>query len=308
MIRRYEALLRLKDHLLSRTNLKQINSSLTYHERALKILFGRIQEEFYQDEIVKAQKGEIPIGKHIAFINEAKWGLLTIKSRLRFNPNLPEEQRFPVLLHPNSRGALLLARHVHERMLKHAGGINHTHAKLNLIAFIPKARTLVKKILSDCIVCKKKFSRPMKQQMAPLPNVRVQRLESRTPVFDTTMLDCAGPFFVVSGRRKIKRWILLLTCAQFRAIHLEVISGLDTTSFLRGLNRSWQGDQDQALSSVIRDQFQRIDSELQVFWQSDDFKRVQDGFPEIRWRFNPPAAPHHGGAFERLVRSVKESH
>ena len=37
---------------------------------------------------------------------------------------------------------MLLARHVHEKVLMHAGGINHTHAKLNLIAFIPNAREL----------------------------------------------------------------------------------------------------------------------------------------------------------------------
>ena len=29
---------------------------------------------------------------------------------------------------------------------------------------------------------------------------------------------------------------------------------------------------------------------------------VQKG---IKWKFNPPSAPHHGGSWERLVRSVK---
>ncbi|KAI8118771.1 hypothetical protein CVS40_9673 [Lucilia cuprina] len=36
-----------------------------------------------------------------------------------------------------------------------------------------------------------------------------------------------------------------------------------------------------------------------------DLKQVFDRHDEIKWRFNPPAAPHMGGSGERLVRTVK---
>lgn len=43
------------------------------------------------------------------------------------------------------------------------------------------------------------------------------------------------PFEVKRGRAIVKRYGLIFTCLAIRAIHLEVLSSLDTDSFINGL-------------------------------------------------------------------------
>lgn len=47
---------------------------------------------------------------------------------------------------------------------------------------------------------------------------------------------------------------------------------------------------------ILREELKRIDMKL----VANDFVS-----PELEWRFNPPLAPHMGGAWERLIRTVK---
>ena len=60
-----------------------------------------------------------------------------------------------------------------------------------------------------------------------LPDYRVNYL---THAFQATGLDFAGPLFV-------KEYILLLTCASSRAIHLELVPDMSVSGFLRGFKR-----------------------------------------------------------------------
>ncbi|KAG8173727.1 hypothetical protein JTE90_024230 [Oedothorax gibbosus] len=53
-------------------------------------------------------------------------------------------------------------------------------------------------------------------------------------VFQTTGIDLAGPLFLLNGEEV---WIVLYTCAVFRAIHLELVPSLSTASFLLSLRR-----------------------------------------------------------------------
>ncbi|GFV45166.1 integrase catalytic domain-containing protein [Trichonephila clavipes] len=53
-------------------------------------------------------------------------------------------------------------------------------------------------------------------------------------VFEVVGVDLAGPLYVKGGQ---KSWIVLFTCATYRAVHLELTSSLSTDAFLLSLRR-----------------------------------------------------------------------
>ncbi|GFW59822.1 integrase catalytic domain-containing protein [Trichonephila clavipes] len=70
----------------------------------------------------------------------------------------------------------------------------------------------------------------MSSEPAPLPLDRVVDCVE----FEIVGIDLAGPLFLKSGE---KVWIALFTCANFRAIHLELVNSLTADSFLLSLRR-----------------------------------------------------------------------
>jgi hypothetical protein len=135
------------------------------------------------------------------------------------------------------------------------------------------------------------------------------------PPFTFTGVDYIGPFEVTVGRRHEKRWIVIFTCLAMRAIHLEVASSLDTSSCImciknfmnrRGTPREIISDNGTNLRAA--------EKELKNIVQTLDCNKIisatQPTKPTtqyIKWQFIPPAAPHFGGAWERMVRTVKSS-
>ena len=92
----------------------------------------------------------------------------------------------------------------------------------------------MRRVLSKCTNCKKIQGRVGEQRMADLPS---DRLKINKPPFSSTGVDFFGHFMVKRGRAQVKRYALLFTCLTTRAVHIEVTHGLDTTSFLNGINR-----------------------------------------------------------------------
>ena len=72
--------------------------------------------------------------------------------------------------------------------------------------------------------------------MAPLPSVL---LRFTFCPFDQAAGDFAGLFTAIQGRgkRQLKRWFCLFTCLSVKAVHLKMVWGLDTDTFLNAFTR-----------------------------------------------------------------------
>jgi len=137
--------------------------------------------------------------------------------------------------------------------------------------------------------------------MAPVPKARLTSFVKRC-----TGIDYFGPILVNVGRRKEKRWVALFTCLTLRAVHFEIAHSLDTSSCvmcftnfmaLRGTPREIYSDNGTNFTATEK----ALPEELIKI----DFDKIALKFDGIKWQFNPPGAPHMGGAWERLVRTTK---
>ncbi|XP_055924489.1 uncharacterized protein LOC129956586 [Argiope bruennichi] len=107
----------------------------------------------------------------------------------------------------------------------------HTLVQIREKFWILEARQTIKSFLGRCTICKRFNSSPGNQVIAPLPDIRV---EQSTP-FTIIGVDFAGPLFVKDSINK--QYILLITCAVTRSVHLELVGDLTTDTFLLAFRR-----------------------------------------------------------------------
>ncbi|XP_052889868.1 uncharacterized protein LOC128298163 [Anopheles moucheti] len=122
-------------------------------------------------------------------------------------------------------------------------------------------------------------------------------------------IDYFGPFLVAVGRRVEKRWGAIFTCLTTRAVHLEVAVSLNTASCILAIRRfiARRGTPLETTSDRGTN-FVGASRELDEALQELDHDALMEEFcgPRLKWTFNPPEAPHFGGCWERMVRSVKK--
>ena len=278
---------------------RDLSKSLSIEEvkKAEFYWFKRAQTERFQDT-----KGR----KSLENLNPMKDedGLLRIDGRLR-HADIPYESKHPVILPKEHPITELVVRAVHEQ-LGHGSGVEHTLSELRSRFWVIKGRAVVRKILNQCQVCKKRFTaNPVGQMMAPLPRPRVI---SSMKAFCRVGVDYGGPYLTKQGRGKsrAKRYLCLFTCLVTRAVHLEMAYALDTDSFMNAFARmvSRRGTPSYVLSDNGTN-FVSGERELrELVEQLDQEKIVRDSsrFSHIEWHFNPPASPHFGGVFEAMIK------
>ena len=199
----------------------------------------------------------------------------------------------------------LIVEHYH-RMVAHSGA-TCVLATIRKKYWLVKGMATVRRILSKCTQCRLLESRPCQQSMAPLPPCRT---DLGTYPFKYCGLDYFGPFQVKCGRKASKRFGCLFTCMQSRAIHIEIAHSMSTDSFLMALVRfiSRRGAPED-LYSDNGSNFVGADSELKRNLETVNQKRIIEGLHvySVNWHFNPPMSSHRGGAWERIIRTVRKA-
>lgn len=246
------------------------------------------QQESYADEmeLLQGPNREMPKSSplHSLSIGVDPDGVLRLDGRVQ-NLLIPFEARNPAILPRRHALSYLLVKDMHEKM-RHANAetvLNELRQRYLIIGL----RTLIKEVSKQCQRCKIRKARPRPPQMGCLP-------DARTAIFIRPFSYCGvdyfGPMLVTVGRSNQPRWGVLFTCLTIRAVHLEIVHSLDTDSCVMAIRnfiarRGWPKE----------------------MWSDNGtcFKAAAPLFPEMIWNFNPPTASHMGGAWERLVRSVR---
>ena len=213
----------------------------------------------------------------------------------------------PAILPPDSHLSTLLVRHYH-RISAHSG-VDYILSQLRSKYWILKGRPLIKKVIScpknGCALCKRYSSKLQHQLMADLPTSRVTPAQHP---FTDVGIDYFGPILVQFKRGTAKRYGCLFTCMASRAVHIEIAHSLDTDSFLAAFQRfmARRGKPSRVYSDNGTN-FVAGSKELKERIREFNSSKIQDNLSqkEIQWSFNPPAASHMGGVWERLIRSVR---
>ena len=216
----------------------------------------------------------------------------------------------PLVLLPNhSYLTRLWLRYVHERVLLHAGGHRSLMVEIRQKAWVLCGLAECKSIVWNCVTCKRREPRAIEQKMAPLPDFRLEPKDDLPVAFASAGLDVAGPFETKQGRGKtrMKRYMLLICCATFRAVHIEMLCGLETSDILLALQRfACRRGIPLELVSDNATYFVRAAKEISQGGALSS-TCVSAAWEMVKWKFNPPQAPHTGGMFESLIKSAKKA-
>jgi len=272
---------------------------------ALTLCVKTVQASAFLEEIKNLEKGKelsstSRLLKLSPFVDNQR--LLRVGGRLE-HLTTTYDAKHPLILPHDHHFTRLVIWDVHKTHL-HA----QTEAVLNEIRtqfWILRGRATVKKEINKCFDCKRFQTHPQLPLMAPLP---AHRLQVSAPPFSNTGIDYFGPFYVTIHRRSHKRWVCLFTCLVTRAVHLELVHQMDADSFLMAFRRfvSRRGSP-AVVYSDNGTNFVAGERELSEGIQRINHEKTGAAMAKsnIEWHFSPPAAPHFGGVWERLVRSCK---
>ena len=297
-----------------KTNLVPI--TLGELRNAEKEILRRVQDESFEEELVILRKASStpPSGEQSSKRQVKKSskivkldprmidGLLCVGGRLANGP-FQQNAKHPVILPKSHHIVPLIIRHYHH--VSGHSGVEHVLSLIREKFWIVGARTAVRRCLNACVPCKRRQAPVGEQKMADLP---LDRITPDKPPFTYVGVDCFGPFLIRRGRTEVKRYGVLYTCLVVRAVHIEVAHNLDTDSFLNSFRRfvARRGSPE-LIRSDNGGNFVSGERELNRSIKEWNQEKIADFLLQrnVQWVFNPPCGSHHGGPWERCIRTVR---
>ena len=209
----------------------------------------------------------------------------------------------PIFLPRSHRYVTLLIQQYHGRLLH--GGVSVTMCKIRERFWIPKIRSLVKKVVHECSHCKK-FR--VKALPAPAKSLLPEFRSQLTEPFAYTGVDFAGPIvYRDSKKTTAKAYVALFTCSATRAVHLKLCKDLTADEFKRTMKEfvARRGTPRMMVSDNGKT-FVATSKWLKKLKKNEELTNYLIT-QRIIWRFNLSRAPWWGGFFERLIGIMKRS-
>lgn len=237
--------------------------------------------------------------------------LMRINARINLSYDFYPQKYAPLMPRKHWLTKLYL-EHVHARY-------QHIHLE-SQIAFvrnefwIPQIRVELNAVKDNCNFCGLQNAKPYIPKMAPLPECRTNPL-SRP--FETTGLDCMGPYTILNYTRPKKIWVLIFACTLTRFIHLRILQSLESIKVLEaivefhtmhGPVRTFLSDRGTnfiGASNVIEED-RKVTMKL-LEEQNEILTPELINKYNVEWKLLPAHSPWMGGLYERLIKEVKRA-
>lgn len=292
-------LIKFVEWIRVRKDQNEFNAIISVHDlqRAENLLIRKAQWNEFTNELKSLSVGEnvpkdSPIRNLTPFLDEK--GVLRSRTRYENARVVPEGATLPAILPKNHYITRLILISYHEQFLHKK--METAIAAVRQKYWVIDIRAVMKKIKFRCQKCKNDNAKPIPPIMAALPKCR---LHVNVKPFTYTGVDYFGPMNVSIGRRVEKRWGALFTCLNTRAVHIELANALSTDAFFL------------CLKNVIHRRGKILqlysDNGTNFVGANNEINRIKERLADdgIEWFFNPPASPHFGGVWERMVKEVK---
>lgn len=275
-------------------------------DAAEKAIFKIVQNSAFPDEVNALSSRKSTVLQSSCIYNlspQLSNGLLCVGGRLA-NAPISEESKHQIILPSKQYVTELLIRHHH--VTSGHCGTEYVLSHMRQSYWIVKARSAVRRAVGTCFLCRKNHGKVHQQKMADLPRDRVT---PDNPPFTSVGIDFFGPFSVRRGRATVKRYGVLFTCLTVRAVHIEIAHSLDTDSFINTLRRfiARRGPPKE-IRTDNGTNFVGGERELREAIQAMNQQAIHEALlaKNVKWTFNPPSGSHHGGVWERCIRSTRK--
>lgn len=297
------------NRIICRKNTEYLSVDELTKSRNIIIKLNQASE--FCDEINCLRKGQ-PLNKSskILSLNPLldKDGLLRVGGRLR-HANMDPEMKHPLII-PNNRLAELIIDQAHETTFH--GGAKLTISFIRQKYWLLGGNRIIKKRLRLCVTCKRQNPKRAAQMMGDLPPSRVN--PSR-PFFHTG-IDYTGHFYIKAnkgrGIKTTKGYVAVFICMTTKAVHLELVSDMTSSTFLAALRRlaarrgtpghlySDQGTNFIGANKILQQEYADILKSVNQQECKSEIAKMG-----INWHFNAPSWPSAGGLWEAAVKSLK---